>query len=112
MTPAGDKSTWRPLERRHKRLHACFSSTLPNHGKGVKGFKFQMLGFSVFFGGTRTGTSKIWNRKKVPEPVREVVKKKNGLFTVRLTVRGGGRGSAPSALTVSKCENFDPLIRA
>ena len=31
-------------------------------------------------------------------------KKKNGLFTVRLTVRGG---SAPSALTVSKCENFN-----
>ena len=31
--------------------------------------------------------------------------KKNGYFTVRLTVRG--EGSATSALTVSKCENFD-----
>ena len=37
---------------------------------------------------------------------REVVKK-NGLFTVRLTVGGG---SAPSALTVSKCENFGPIF--
>ena len=34
--------------------------------------------------------------------------KKSGYFTVRLTVRGGG--SAPSALTVSKCENFDPFF--
>ena len=32
---------------------------------------------------------------------------KNEYFTVRLTVRRGGGGSAPSALTVSKCENFD-----
>ena len=36
---------------------------------------------------------------------------KNGYFMVRLIVReggeGGGDGSAPSALTVSKCENFD-----
>ena len=32
--------------------------------------------------------------------------KKSGYFTVRLTVRGG-RGSATSALTISKCENFD-----
>ena len=31
--------------------------------------------------------------------------KRNGYFTVRLTVRGGGF-TAPS-LTVSKCENFD-----
>ena len=38
--------------------------------------------------------------------VREVVKK-NGLFTVRLTVRGG---ISPSALTVSKCENFGPIF--
>ena len=30
---------------------------------------------------------------------------KNGYFTVRLTVRGGG----PLALTVSNCENFEPL---
>ena len=37
-------------------------------------------------------------------------RKKNGLFTVRLTVRGGGGGSAPSALTVSKCENFGPIV--
>ena len=36
---------------------------------------------------------------------REVVTKNNGLFTVRLTVRGEG-GSPPSALTVSKCENI------
>ena len=41
--------------------------------------------------------------------LREVVKKTNGLFTVRLTVRGGG-WSAPSALTVSKCENFGPIF--
>ena len=39
--------------------------------------------------------------------VREVVK--NGYFTVRLTVREGW-GSAPSVLTVSKCENFDPFF--
>ena len=39
---------------------------------------------------------------------REVVKK-NGLFTVRLTVRGG-RGSAPSALTISKCEKLGPIF--
>ena len=38
--------------------------------------------------------------------LREVVKK-NGLFTVRLTVRGG---ISPSALTVSKCENFGPIF--
>ena len=38
--------------------------------------------------------------------VREVVKK-NGLFTVRLTVRGG---IGPSALTVSKCEKFGPIF--
>ena len=38
--------------------------------------------------------------------IRAVVKK-NCLFTVRLTVRGG---SAPSALTVSKCENFGPIF--
>ena len=31
---------------------------------------------------------------------------KDGLFIVRLTVWGG---SAPSSLTVSKSENFDPL---
>ena len=37
---------------------------------------------------------------------REVVK--NGLFTVRLTIRGVG--SAPSALTVSKCGNFGPIF--
>ena len=35
--------------------------------------------------------------------------KKSGYFTVRLTVRRGG-GSALSALTVSKCENFDPFF--
>ena len=40
--------------------------------------------------------------------LREVVKK-NGYFTVRLTVMGGSE-SAPSALTVSKCENFDPFF--
>ena len=34
---------------------------------------------------------------------------KNGLFTARLTVRGGG-GSAPLALTVGKCENFGPIF--
>ena len=33
----------------------------------------------------------------------EVVKK-NEYFTVRMTERGGGRGSGPSALTISKCE--------
>ena len=33
---SGDKSTWRPLERRHKRLYACFrSSTLPNCRRAV-----------------------------------------------------------------------------
>ena len=37
---------------------------------------------------------------------REVVK--NGLFTVRLTARGG---SAPSALTVSKCGPIFPIIK-
>ena len=38
---------------------------------------------------------------------------KNRYFTVRLTVKeGGGWGSAPSALKVSKCENFDPLLDA
>ena len=37
---------------------------------------------------------------------REVVK--NGYFTVRLTVRGGG--SVPSALTVSKCAKFGPIF--
>ena len=38
---------------------------------------------------------------------------KIGHFTVRLTVRGGGGGgAAPLVLTVSKCENFDPLKRA
>ena len=31
--------------------------------------------------------------------LREVVKKKNGLFTVRLTVRGVRGGSVPLALT-------------
>ena len=35
---------------------------------------------------------------------------KNIYFTVRLTVRGEG-GSAPSALTVSKFENFDPFVQ-
>ena len=32
---------------------------------------------------------------------------------VRLTVRGWGegRGSVTSALTVSKCENFDPFFQ-
>ena len=39
---------------------------------------------------------------------REVVTKNNGLFTVRLPVRGEG-GSAPSALTVIKCENIGPI---
>ena len=34
---------------------------------------------------------------------------KNIYFTVRLTVRGWG--SAPSALTVSKFENFDPFVQ-
>ena len=33
---------------------------------------------------------------------------KNGFITVRLTVRGGG--SAPLALTVSKCEHVDPFL--
>ena len=41
--------------------------------------------------------------------VRGVVKKNNGLFTVRLTVRGGRGGSALLALTISKCENFGPI---
>ena len=31
------------------------------------------------------------------------------IFTVRLTVRGG-RGSAPSAQTISKCQNVDPFF--
>ena len=34
---------------------------------------------------------------------------KNGFFTVRLRARGEG-GSAPTALTISKCEIFDPLF--
>ena len=33
----------------------------------------------------------------------------NGHFTVNLTVSGGEGGSAPMDLTVSKCENFDPM---
>ena len=34
-----------------------------------------------------------------------------GYFTVRLTPRGRrGGGVCPSALTVSKCENFDPIL--
>ena len=37
------------------------------------------------------------------------VLKKDGLFTVRLTIRGG-EGSAPSALAVIKCESFDPFL--
>ena len=41
--------------------------------------------------------------------IREGVKK-SGYSTVRLTVRGRG-GSATSALTVSKCENFDPFLQ-
>ena len=40
--------------------------------------------------------------------LREVVKK-SGYFTVSLTVRGGG--SATSALTVTKCENFDQFFQ-
>ena len=43
--------------------------------------------------------------------IRAVVK--NGLFTVRLTVRGvgaGREGSVPPSLTVSKCENFGPIF--
>ena len=39
--------------------------------------------------------------------IREVIK--SGYFTVMLTVRGWG--STPSALTVSKCENFDPFFQ-
>ena len=35
-------------------------------------------------------------------------KKKRSFYAVRLTVRGEG-GSDPSALTVSKCENFGPI---
>ena len=48
--------------------------------------------------------------EKLTVPLREVVK--NGYFTVRLTVRGGGGEgrSVPLALTVSKCENFDPFF--
>ena len=65
--------------------------------------------FLFFFGGTGTGTSKIWNRKKVPEPVREVVKKKKRSFYVQADRKGGEGGSAPSALTVSKCENNGPI---
>ena len=38
-------------------------------------------------------------------------RKKNGLFTVRLTIRGRG-GAAPSALTVRIFEHFDPSKRA
>ena len=42
--------------------------------------------------------------------LREGVKKHRYL-TVRLTARGGrGAGLAPSALTVSKCENYDPFL--
>ena len=36
--------------------------------------------------------------------------KKNGYFTVRVTVLGGGGGSVTSALALSKCENFDPFF--
>ena len=40
-----DKSTWRPLERRHKRLYACFHKlTLPNCRKGVRLSPFQCQG--------------------------------------------------------------------
>ena len=41
-------------------------------------------------------------------PVREVVKK---LIFYSQAIRKG-EGSAPSALTISKCENMDPLKRA
>ena len=44
--------------------------------------------------------------EKLLSPHKGSHQKKPGYFTVRLTVRGEGR-SAPSALTVSKCENFD-----
>ena len=37
-------------------------------------------------------------------------RKEGGYSTVRLTVRGG-RGSATLALTVSKCEIFDPFFQ-
>ena len=37
-------------------------------------------------------------------------RKEGGYSTVRLTVRGG-RGSATLALTVSKCEIFDPFFK-
>ena len=40
----------------------------------------------------------------------EVIKKP-GYFTVRLTVRGEGVGSALSALTLGKFENFDPFVQ-
>ena len=47
--------------------------------------------------------------KICPQHLRGVIKKNNGLFTVRLTVRGGEGGSATSALTVSICENIGPI---
>ena len=40
---------------------------------------------------TWLGESQVSLKSKL----REVVKKKNGYFTVRLTVRGGGEGGSP-----------------
>ena len=41
-------------------------------------------------------------------PFKAEGSRKNGYFTVSLTVRGGLE-SAPSALKVKKCKNFDPV---
>ena len=70
------------------------TSTFGHLGRGAKGVK---------------KSHPVEGRKIVQQcslKVLRVVVKKNGYFTVRLTARGGG-GSAPSALTVSKCENFE-----
>ena len=62
-----------------------------------------------------TLTNNHWSdtRKASDKSIRIIIfsgesSKKGGIFTVRLTVRGGW--SAPSALTVSKCEHFGPIF--
>ena len=50
------------------------------------------------------GQSCIDQVSKVIVSLGSIKASKNGYFTVKLTVRGGG------ALTVSKCENLDPFF--
>ena len=69
------------------------TSTLVHLGRGAKGVK---------------KSHPVEGRKIVQQCSLKVLRVvvKNGYLTVSLTSRGGG-GSAPSALTVSKCENFE-----